>query len=423
MELSLEELKSVCPCGKEHPIYVDTILIEEHALDRLPDLLARYGSGRPAMFCDDHTYEAAGKYVEKLLPSIITHKLPSLHLHANDIAVDAAARMLCGTEDMLIAVGSGTIHDITRFVAHEKKIPFISVPTAASVDGFVSTVAAMTWHGLKKSMIACAPIAVVADSLIFSRAPYRLTASGISDLYGKYTALTDWKISHLLTGEHFCSRIYDLEIAAIDTVTANLDGLRNEEPQAYEQLMYALLLSGLAMQMMGNSRPASGAEHHMSHLWEMALVNEPTGAYHGEKVSVGLSICTNLYHGWVKAIRKEEVAASGYSGPEQDKLRFYMPEPFVEDMMNENNPDVLTEIQNTDYLSRLPEVADIIDETLPSSEYVDGLLDKAGCCRRMQDIGLTEEIIPVTIELAPYIRGRLTFLKLSKLLKTKVSLP
>lgn len=417
MKLSLEEFKNACPCGKAHPIYVDKIFIEEHALDRLPELIAEYGSIHPAMFCDDHTYQAAGKRVEELLPFIITHELPSFHLHANDIAVDAAAQMLDGTEDMLVAVGSGTIHDITRFVAHERKIPFLSVPTAASVDGFVSTVAAMTWHGFKKSMIACAPIAVVADSLIFSKAPYRLTASGISDLYGKYTALTDWKISHLLTGEHFCNRIYDLEIAAIDTVTANLDGLRNEEPQAYEQLMYALLLSGLAMQMMGNSRPASGAEHHMSHLWEMALINEPIEAYHGEKVSVGLSICTNLYHNWVKGIREGNVTSSDYHGPEQDKLRFYMPEPFVEDMMKENTPDVLTEIQKSDYLSRLPEIADIIDETLPSSEYVDGLLDKAGCCRRMQDIRLTEEIIPVTIELAPYIRGRLTFLKLCKLLK------
>lgn len=419
MKLSLENLKSACPCGKEHPIYVDTILIEEHALDRLPDLLAGYGSKHAAMFCDEHTYDAAGKHVEELIPSIITHKLPSFHLHADDIAVDAAAKMLDGGEDMLVAVGSGTIHDITRFVAHERKIPFISVPTAASVDGFVSTVAAMTWHGFKKSMIACAPIAVVADSLIFSKAPYRLTASGVSDLYGKYTALTDWKISHLLTGEHFCSRIYDLEIAAINTVTASLEGLRKQEPQAYEQLMYALLLSGLAMQMMGNSRPASGAEHHMSHLWEMALINEPTEAYHGEKVSVGLSICTNLYHNWVSAIREGNIAAAEYHGPEQDKLRFYMPEPFVEDMMKENTPDVLTEIQKTDYLSRLPEVADIIDETLPSSEYVDGLLEKAGCCYRMQDIGLTEEVIPVTMELAPYIRGRLTFLKLSRLIRKK----
>lgn len=416
MNISLEELKSPCPCGKEHPLFVDMILIEENALLKLPVVLKQYGKV-PAMICDENTYAAAGTQVEALVPGIKSYILPSFHLHANDVAVDLAKTYLDGTEDILVAVGSGTIHDITRYVAYEKGLKFISVPTAASVDGFVSTVAAMTWHGFKKSLIACAPAVVLADSLIFSKAPYRLTASGISDLYGKYTALTDWKISHLLTGEHFCERIYDLEMKAIETVTANLTGLKNHDPYAYEQLMYALILSGLAMQMMGNSRPASGAEHHMSHLWEMALVNGPTEAYHGEKVSVGLSICTRLYHNWVRFIKEGRVTSSDYCGNEEDLLRFYMPEIFVEDMLKENTPDTLLEVQKTDYMEKLPQVCSMIEETLPSPEVIDGLLQEAGCCYTMEQIGLDEEIIPVTIDLAPYIRGRLTFLKLTKLLK------
>ena len=91
----------------------------------------------------------------------------------------------------MIAVGSGTIHDITRYHAYERKIPFFSVPTAASVDGYVSTVAAMTWHGFKKSFTAVSPVVVIADTDIFSKAPMRLTASGVADLLGKYTALAD----------------------------------------------------------------------------------------------------------------------------------------------------------------------------------------------------------------------------------------
>ena len=163
----------------------------------------------------------------------------------------------------------------------------MSVPTAASVDGFVSNVAAMTWKGLKKTVPAVPPVAVFADTRIFADAPARLTASGVSDLLGKYICLADWKIAHLLTGEYICDRIVELEEKALRTVVSSLREIAQGEGNGCEELMYALILSGLAMQMVGNSRPASCAEHHLSHLWEMEVINEKLDALHGEKVSVG----------------------------------------------------------------------------------------------------------------------------------------
>lgn len=94
------------------------------------------------------------------------------------------------------------------------------------------------------------------------KAPYRLTASGISDLLGKYTAIADWRISHLVTKEYICERVCDLESQALETVCNNIEAIRQGSKEGYEQLMYGLILSGLAMQMVGNSRPASGSEHH-----------------------------------------------------------------------------------------------------------------------------------------------------------------
>ena len=102
--------------------------------------------------------------------------------------------------DLILAVGAGTIHDISRYVAHAYKIPFISVPTAASGDGFVTTVATMISDGVKKTVPSVAPICVYADTDIFSKAPQRLTAAGISDLMGKYFCLADLKIASLVTG-------------------------------------------------------------------------------------------------------------------------------------------------------------------------------------------------------------------------------
>lgn len=107
----------------------------------------------------------------------------------------------------------------------------------------------------------------------------------------------------MVTGEYFCENIYNLEIQAIQEVRGCISELQSGKTAAYEQLMYALLLSGLAMQMIGNSRPASGAEHHISHLIEMEVVNPHVDAYHGEKVGVGLLIAASVYHRMAKALK------------------------------------------------------------------------------------------------------------------------
>ena len=284
LNIDVKKFSEPCACGKEHTIFVKDILVEAGALQKLPSILSgeAYGKFRnPVVICDENTYRAAGRDVLKLLPQASCVCLNPLGLHADECGVSAVEDQLPPDTDLLLSVGAGTIHDITRYCAKEKNIPFVSVPTAASVDGFVSTVAAMTWHGFKKTTPAVSPICVVADSSVFSKAPYRLTASGISDLLGKFTALADWRIAHIVTGEYFCERVYELELEAVHEVCSVLQDIRDGGITACEKLMYALLLSGIAMQMVGNSRPASGAEHHLSHLWEMEAVNPHTDAYHG----------------------------------------------------------------------------------------------------------------------------------------------
>jgi glycerol-1-phosphate dehydrogenase [NAD(P)+] len=318
--------------------------------------------------------------------------------------------------DLLLAVGSGTIHDLTRFVAAQNNIPFISIPTAASVDGYVSTVAAMTWNGLKQTMSAVSPICVIADSNIFSKAPYRLTASGVSDLLGKYTALADWKISHLLTGEYLCERVYNLEIKAVNEVCECVDDLKNGKIEAYEQLMYALLLSGLAMQMVGNSRPASGAEHHISHLWEMEVLNGPIDALHGEKVSIGLIIASEVYHKVGTYIHNGSVKVRDYNGLEYDALeQAFSEKGLYEGILKENENDPLMNINPSDLAAKLENIANIFDE-IPSTLQLQHILTYAGCVMKMKEVGLSKDILEDTINLSPYVRNRLTGMRLLKLL-------
>ena len=289
------------------------------------------------IICDENTYAAAGEEIKEIIPKGKFINLKSENLHANEIAVQNVYECLSVENDVLIALGSGTIHDITRYVAYNKDIPFISVPTAASVDGFVSTVAAMTWRGYKKTFTAVSPIYVVADTDIFKEAPYRLTASGVSDLIGKYTALVDWKISSIVIGEYICNKVCNMEIDAVNKLCECVDDLVLGKSEAYEQLMYALILSGLAMQIIGNSRPASGAEHHMSHLWEMEVINKHLDAYHGEKVSVGLILVMEEYRKIKKSIENGRCRVKKYYGLEEDMLKeVFKSREMYDSIMKEN---------------------------------------------------------------------------------------
>lgn len=425
MKIDVSSFSAPCPCGREHKIHVKDILIEAGAINKIPELLSEIFIGKPeeiCIICDDNTYSAAGAQVEDKVKGCMVIILPSKGLHADNHGVKLAEEKLADNIKLILAVGSGTIHDLSRYLANKRGIPFVSIPTAASVDGFVSTVAAMTWNGFKKTFPAVSPILVIADSAIFSKAPYRLTASGISDLLGKYTALVDWEIAHLVTEEYICNRVCDLELTALNEVCSCLEDLRgnvSEEKRlkAYEQLMYALLLSGIAMQMVGNSRPASGAEHHISHLWEMEVINSPLDAYHGEKVSIGLMIAAEAYHTMKDAIRNGQYEMVSYNGLDYMSLKeSFGPKGLYEGMLEENTPDPLEQIDVMEFERLLPQIADIIDK-LPSVDTIDELLTRGGCIKYVHEIGLDEHIIPKTICLSPFVRNRLTFMRLTKLIK------
>lgn len=419
MKIDVNEFLKPCSCGRKHEIVVDDIIIDSGAIKQLPDILKRpnYEDKKSlVMICDENTYEAAGKQVEAIVPGLKKIVLDSENLHANEHGVEAAKKGLdqIGEVDLMIAVGSGTIHDITRYHAYEMKIPFFSVPTAASVDGFVSTVAAMTWHGFKKSFTAVSPIVVIADTDIFKKAPLRLTASGVSDLLGKYTALADWKITHLLTGEYICDEICNMEYEALDRLRDSLDGLTTGDTKAYEDLMYGLLLSGLAMQMTGNSRPASGAEHHMSHLWEMEVINDYIDFYHGEKVGVGLVLASKIYHEAAKKMRTSDFKVKDAMPLEEELIKEKFSKPGMFDtIMEENTPNLLEEIDSKKLIECKNEIAEIIDQ-IPTAEELIAMIDKVEGVKSLEDLGFNQSYQAQTANLSPYVRARITFMRLLK---------
>ena len=417
MRVDINKFIGFCGCGKEHKIMVKDIIIESEAIKKLSMIMEKEGFKNITIICDENTYAATGEEIKEIIPKGKFINLKSENLHANEIAVQKVYECLAVENDVLIALGSGTIHDITRYVAYNKDIPFISVPTAASVDGFVSTVAAMTWRGDKKTFTAVSPIYVVADTDIFKEAPYRLTASGVSDLIGKYTALVDWKISSIVIGEYICNKVCNMEIDAVNKLCECVDDLVLGKSEAYEQLMYALILSGLAMQIIGNSRPASGAEHHMSHLWEMEVINKHLDAYHGEKVSVGLILVMEEYKKIKKSIENGRCRVKKYYGLEEDILKeVFKSREMYDSIMKENTPDPLLNVNKVILQNRLESIAEIL-EKLPTLDFVKNTLKRAKAVTTLEEIGLSNDIKQNSIRVSPYVRSRLTLMRISKMLE------
>ena len=422
MRVDADDFARPCSCGREHQIVVKEILIEAGALEKLEEemsegMLREYIS--PLVICDTNTYAATEELMEDIYDRCQVLVLDAEGLQADRQAIRIVENNMEEDIDLILAVGAGTIHDISRYVAHAYKIPFISVPTAASGDGFVTTVATMISDEVKKTVPSVAPICVYADTDIFSKAPQRLTAAGISDLMGKYICLADWKIASLVTGEYLCRETVKLEEKALKTVRSSIQDITEGEEDECEQLMYALILSGLAMQMIGSSRPASCAEHHVTHLWDMEVINGPLDALHGDKVSVATLLVLEEYKRIAAAITQGRCHVKPYKNEDEKLLEeTFGKKGILEEIKKENEPELLESISPKHLEECLDGIAEIIDE-LPNEQDMFHLLEKAGCAKTVYDIGLDEAAVLPSLRLAPYTRRRLSLLRISKMLEIR----
>ncbi len=399
-----------CACGRAHEMTTETAVIEKGCFYRIHEFLEKFGlRGYCTAVYDKNTYAATAHMHPKVEQEIV---LEPGNLHANEKGVQAVKNRLSEETKVLIAVGAGTIHDITRYCAYQKGIPFVSCPTAASVDGFCSSVAAMTWEGCKKTLTAVSPKIVLADIDVIKNAPLHLAKSGFGDMIGKYIALTDWKISHILTGEFYCKRIADMTAEATKAVLDSAGGFTEGDERAYETLMYGLLLSGLAMQMMGNSRPASGAEHHISHLIEM----EPSGlgvhsdALHGEKVGVATLLAAREYH---RMAEQETIWWKDYPGFASDELHRVFGEGLREEIEKENAADAAFGITGEQIAECWEKICAEIRQ-IPSAESLTELYRRLSVKTTLSDISVAKSLLPELLEYSPCVRNRLTLMRLRR---------
>ena len=281
---------------------------------------ARHFAGHIFLVADNYTYEAAGRQVEQLLDQagLSYHKRvfqTETPLVPNEYALGSVLAAMTSQDDMLLAVGSGTLNDVTKYVSARTGVPYVIAATAPSMDGYASTVAPTILDDFKTTLPAVYPAAIVADVDILKDAPMPMLTAGFGDIIGKFTSLADWRLSHQLNGEYYCPEVAGVIEAAVETCAANAQALAQREPQAIRAVTEALILSGLAMGMVGVSRPASGAEHQMAHYWEMdALRRGEEHPLHGNAVGVGTVLAASLYE------MAAEYLPQGFAAPDKGQI-------------------------------------------------------------------------------------------------------
>lgn len=288
-----------CACGRTHAIPTVEAAIDESAPDRAAAFATRTFPGRIALVADTVTYQVQGRDVEEAVKreSGLEPRLLLLEPVAEP-EIEIADRLAGQAGDVagLVAVGSGTVNDFAKIAAGRRNLPYVCVATAASVNGYTSSIAAPMVNGLKSTAPCPPPAAVFASPSVLADAPAALTASGFADLLSKPACQADWVLSRLLLDEWHCSEPGRIVNRAIDGVVDQAAAIGRHEPTAVCDLFEALVLSGFSMTVAGGSAPASGGEHLVSHYWDMMIPKTDLfERLHGLQVGVGTLASLAVY--------------------------------------------------------------------------------------------------------------------------------
>ncbi|MDO9545164.1 MAG: iron-containing alcohol dehydrogenase [Pelolinea sp.] len=337
-------------------------------------------------------------------------------LHSDDVTLTRVLNAYDAVPRLFVAVGSGTITDTARFTSHRSQNKFVSFPTAASVDAYTSKNAPITIGGLKGSVYCHAPTAIFTDLPTICAAPKFLTASGFGDLISKLTSSSDWKITHLVWGSDFNEAIYKSVLQAAQKAADVVDGIRASDPESMAVMMEGQFASGFCMADFGNSAPASGAEHHIAHIWEMMFHWEKKeGLFHGNAVGVAAIQCAEWYQ-HLRALSREDAQAlldHAVIPPRDQQIKALKEHlPIIADELIESDP-IYLQLSDPKLFTRIRErMLDQWDEIQAVAAYVlppdviCGWIKSLGGPVTTQELELTQEQAETALEYGHYLRER-----------------
>ena len=414
-----------CACGREHFMDVDDITIESGALDKIAATVKFYKSQEPLIIADENTFAVAGEQVAAKLRAagikfrtIIFPGKPALVPDENTAGGILFA--IGEKTDLLLAVGAGVINDIIKYISRRVNIPEVLIATAPSMDGFVSKTAAPTVGNLKNSFPCDLPRTILGDVDILKAAPREMILAGFGDIIGKFSALTDWKLSRIVNDEYYCDLTVKITEDVLAKCVAGIDGLNRREPQAIKDLTEGLIRVGIAMSYVTNSRPAAGAEHQLSHYLEMRyLLQGKEALLHGTKVGITSILVAKLYEtlaqeepDFDKAIARAK--SFNQADWERDVRKYYgaASEEVIRASKTDKRNDIGERCKRIEKIRENWTQIKTLAKSAKSTAFIEDISRRVGAPLRPQDVGLSPELIRDAIYIGREVRTRYTIIRL-----------
>jgi len=270
------------------------VIIGNGTINRVAEISQRLGFKQSALIITGtRSCDIAGKTVQDLLEQsgmIVDTFIVETATIKDVQVVEEKIRIL--KPQVVLGVGGGTKIDVAKLSSARQKVPFISVPTTASHDGIVSPLSSVKGFEKPYSVMAQAPMAIIADTDIIRQAPWRSIISGCGDVIAKCTAVKDWKLGHEEKNEYYGEYSASLALMSAELIMRNVELIRPENEEGLRVLIEALISCGVSMSIAGSSRPCSGSEHLFSHALD--IINQKH-AMHGEQCGVGAIMMAYLH--------------------------------------------------------------------------------------------------------------------------------
>lgn len=409
-----------CPCGRKHTFVTEVAEIGHGVKERAGKILADTGFPKKVLIVsDDNAMRAA----DGLLPVLEAagfemKKLVYKNMMYAKIEQVREVEALLGDVDGVIAVGTGSVDDICRVASFNKKKKFAIFATAPSMDGFASDSAPIIENNFKTSVYVEQPMAILADTEILAKAPTELKAAGFGDMVAKYIGIFDWRLSHMLTDEYYCPAVAEITMQGVNKIMALADKVTGEDEEAAGNIMEGLILSGLGMKLAGCSRPASGAEHVVSHYWECyKLARGIWPEFHGKKVGVATVLINRIYHNIADRVPEIDPIPDP---TDMEEVKAAFDPSQVDEVVRLNTPAITADIDLARLKRIWPDVRKMINEILPSDEELMRLMKAAGAVTEPADVHVTPELTEKGLKYHSYMRKRILLTRLLPMMQLDI---
>lgn len=404
----------------------ENIIVGKGILSQLPGLVKRAGAKKAFVLADNNTYKAAGERVCRLLAEagisyskyIIEEDMPE----PDERTVGSVIMHFDASCELVIGVGSGVINDVSKILSNITKSMYYIVATAPSMDGYASATSSMSRDGLKISLPSKCADVILGDIDILKEAPERLLLAGFGDMLAKYVSICDWRIAHVITGEYYSEEIAQLVRESLKKCVDHAYGLVTRQEAAVEAVFRGLIQTGIAMDMAGVSRPASGVEHYLSHIWDMRALEFGTKAdLHGIQCGVGTLIAVRLFEK-LRKIKPDRERALAYA---QSFCYEAWSESLREFLGKSADTMIALEEKEQKYsvekherrleiiLEHWDELRQIMEEELPSSGELEQLWKAIGGPVTIEEIGQEEALLAMTFKATKDIRDKYVLSRLA----------